>query len=156
MLFVQRLVASTIMGILFVAGFFTIAHADSTANLIKKLSSQNVMERRNAARELGKIKDIESVNPLIEALKDKEPMVRLDASGALIDIGQPAVEPLIKAIQHEKDTSFLWNAIRILDSIGNPKAIEPLHQIESSHPDPTIAQAARSAAERLQKASGSQ
>ena len=153
MLFVQRLVTS-MMGILFVVGLFTIAQADSTANLIKKLSSQNVMERRNAARELGKIKDPESVRPLIEVLKDKEPMVRLDASGALIDIGQPVVEPLIGAIQQEKEPSFLWNAIRILDSIGDPKAIEPLNELESSHSDPTIAQAARSAAERLQKASG--
>ena len=131
----------------------TTVHANQTDDLIKKLSSQNVMERRNAARELGKLKDLKSVRPLIEVLKDKEPMVRLDASGALIDIGQPVVEPLIGAIQQEKEPSFLWNAIRILDSIGDPKAIEPLNELESSHSDPTIAQAARSAAERLKKVS---
>jgi HEAT repeat protein len=142
-----------VLMVIFPIKWATMVHANQADNLIKKLSSQNVMERRNAARELGKLKDLKSVMPLIEALKDKEPMVRLDASGALIDIGQPVVEPLIGAVQQEKDTSFLWNAIRVLDSIGDPKAIEPLNKIESSHPDPTIAQAARSAADRLQKAS---
>ncbi len=154
MLFFQRLMVSMMVS-LFLAAFFVTAHADSTANLIKKLSSQNVMERRNAARELGKIKDPESIRPLIEGLKDKEPMVRLDASGALIDIGQPVAEPLIEGIKQEKDSSFLWNAIRILDTLGDPKAVGPLNELEGSHPDPIIAQAARSVAERLKKAGGS-
>jgi HEAT repeat protein len=137
--------------VLLPAGWISTAHAESTANLVKKLSSQNVMERRDAARQLGKMKDPALIQPLIQALKDPEPMVRLDVSGALIDMGAPVVDPLIQAIKGETHTAFLWNAIRILDTLGDPKAIEPLQEIAKTNPDPNIQQVARQVVERLQR-----
>lgn len=147
----QVLIAA-ILVMLFPAGWFSVVRADSTADLIKKLSSQNVMDRRDAARQLGKLKDPGATMPLIQALKDPEPNVRLDASGALIDLGSPVVEPLIEALKGETHTAFLWNAIRILDVLRDPRAIEPLQEIAKTSTDPNIQQVARYTVERLQRA----
>ena len=146
------LLIAAILMVLFQVAWFSVIRADSTADLIKKLSSQNVMDRRDAARQLGKLRDPESILSLIRVLKDPEPMVRLDASGALIEIGSPVVEPLIEALKGETHTAFFWNAIRILDVLGDPRAIGPLNEIVKTNPDPNIQQIARSTVERLQRA----
>jgi len=139
-----------VVGILFfsVTG---VALADRVEDLLKMLQSKTPMDRREAAHELGKLKDPIAVSPLIAALKDEEPMVRLDVSGALIEIGRPVVDPLIEAVKHDNDPIFLWNAIRVLEEVGDPKAIEPLKEIEQKHPDPSIQQIAKYALEKLQR-----
>ena len=128
-----------------------VALADRVDDLLKMLQSKTPMDRREAAHELGKIKDPRAVSPLIAALKDEEPMVRLDVSGALIEIGKPVVDPLIEAMKHDNDSIFLWNAIRVLEEVGDPKAVEPLKEIEQKHPDPSIQQIAKYALEKLQR-----
>jgi HEAT repeat protein len=139
-----------VVGILFfsVTG---VARADRVEDLLKMLQSKTPMDRREAAHELGKLKDSRAVSPLIAALKDEEPMVRLDVSGALIEIGKPVVDPLLEAVKHDNDPIFLWNAIRVLEEVGDPKAIEPLKEIEQKHPDPSIQQIAKYALEKLQR-----
>jgi HEAT repeat protein len=139
-----------IMGIV-ILNFEGAALADRTDDLIKKLQSKATMDRRDAAHELGKAKDARAVSPLIAALKDEEPMVRLDVSGALIDIGKPVVDPLIEAVKHDSDSIFLWNAIRVLEEVGDPKAVEPLKEVQQKHPDPAIQQIAKYAIEKLQR-----
>jgi len=128
-----------------------VALADRVDDLLKMLQSKTPMDRREAAHELGKIKDPRAVSPLIAALKDEEPMVRLDVSGALIEIGKPVVEPLIEAMKHDNDPIFLWNAIRVLEEVGDPRAIEPLKEIEQKHPDKDIQQISKYALEKLQR-----
>jgi HEAT repeat protein len=128
-----------------------LAWADRVDDLVHKLQSKTTLERRDAAHELGKVKDPRAVPPLIAALKDDEPMVRLDVSGALIEIGQPVVDPLIQAVKSDNDSIFLWNAIRVLEEIGDPKAIAPLKEIQQKHPDPSIQQIAKYALEKLQR-----
>jgi HEAT repeat protein len=129
-----------------------VALADQVEDLLKMLQSKTPMDRREAAHELGRLKDPRAVSPLIAALKDEEPMVRLDVSGALIEIGKPVVDPLIEAVKHDNDPIFLWNAIRVLEEVGDPKAIEPLKEIEQKHPDPSIQQIAKYGLEKLQRA----
>ncbi|MBI3595791.1 MAG: HEAT repeat domain-containing protein [Nitrospirae bacterium] len=128
-----------------------VALADRVDDLLKMLQSKTPMDRREAAHELGKIKDPRAVSSLIAALKDEEPMVRLDVSGALIEIGKPVVNPLIEAMKHDNDPIFLWNAIRVLEEVGDSRAIEPLKEIEQKHPDPSIQQIAKYALEKLQR-----
>ena len=132
-------------------GFCGSAWADRMDDLVKKLQSKAVMERREAAIELGRTKDPRAVAPLIAALKDVEPMVRLDVSGALIEIGPPVVDPLIEAVKRDSDSVFLWNAIRVLEEIGDPKAVEPLKEIQQNHKDPAIQQIAKYALDKLQR-----
>jgi len=100
--------------------------------------------------ELKANKDVEG---LINALKDKEPIVRGDAAEVLGEIGdsraveplievlkdivqyiaieslrkigEPAVEPLIKALKN-KDTLIRSGAARALGEIRDKRAVEPL------------------------------
>jgi HEAT repeat protein len=134
-----------------ILSFEGLALADRIDDLLKKLQSKITLDRRDAAHELGKTKDPRAVPSLIAGLKDEEPMVRLDVSGALIDIGKPVVDPLIEAVKHDGDSIFLWNAIRVLEEIGDLKAIEPLKEIQQKHPDPSIQQIAKYALEKLQR-----
>ncbi|MBI3812245.1 MAG: HEAT repeat domain-containing protein [Nitrospirae bacterium] len=147
---IPAIIRLLIMGIV-ILSFEGVALADRVDDLIKKLQSKTTMDRRDAAHELGKAKDARAVSPLIATLKDEEPMVRLDVSGALIDIGKPVVDPLIEAVKHDSDSIFLWNAIRVLEEIGDSKAIEPLKEIQQKHPDPSIQQIAKYALEKLQR-----
>lgn len=141
---------SLLIGIILL-NFGGLAWADRVDDLVHKLQSKTIVERRDAAHELGKAKDPRAVPPLIAALKDDEPMVRLDVSGALIEIGRPVVDPLIRAVKSDNDSVFLWNAIRVLEAIGDPKAIDPLKEIQQRHPDPSIQQIAKYALEKLQR-----
>jgi HEAT repeat protein len=119
--------------------------------LVEKLSSPNAAERRDAVSRLGQSGDRKAIGPLIGMLKDEEPMVRLEASGVLMDLGQPVADPLLAAIGTEKAPAFLWNAIRILEALGDPRAIEPLKKIAETNTDPNIVQAARYTIERLER-----
>lgn len=139
---------------LFIFGFSAAATTIASAaadDLSKKLKSPNISERREAARELGKSKDPKAVGPLIQALKDGEPMVRLDASGALVEMGEAVVDPLMAEIKHETSGPFLWNAIRVLDMLGYKRAIPVLQEVARSSADPNIQQVARYTIERLER-----
>jgi len=82
--------------------------------------------RKNAAEALGKIKDPRAVEPLIEALKDKDFRVRWNAAEALGEIGDPkAVKPLIAALKDE-NSGVRSSAAFALGEIQDPRAVEPL------------------------------
>ncbi len=95
--------------------------------LIKALTSPKTGNiRYKAAQYLGFIGDLRAVEPLISALKDREPLVGVFSAEALGDIGDPrAVEPLIVAL---KNGSFELRerAAEALGKIGDPRAVEPL------------------------------
>jgi HEAT repeat protein len=65
-----------------------------------------------------------AVEPLIKALGDKSQGVRLDAQKALGKIGKPAVEPLIKVLE-EGNKAAAW----VLGKIGDKRAVEPLIKV---------------------------
>ena len=127
------------------------AQADRVDDLIKKLESKRSLDRREAAVELGKTNDPRAIEPLIALFYDKEPMTRLDASGALIELGRPVVKPLSEAIVHEEDEIFLWNAIRVLEEIADPEAIGALKKVQERVDDPQIQQIVRYALDRLRQ-----
>jgi HEAT repeat protein len=73
-----------------------------------------------------KMKAKRDVEGLIKALgyrKDKG--VCKAAAGALVEIGTPAVAPLVAALK-DSDTHVQWQAARALGQIGDARAIEPL------------------------------
>ena len=60
---------------------------------------------------LGEIGDSRAIEPLIQALKDKDKYIREWAADALGEIGnERAVEPLIEALKDEY-SSVRWNAV---------------------------------------------
>lgn len=109
-------------GLLFVGD----SHAGDADKLINQLRSRDPSAREEAARRLGDLKDPIAVGPLVVILKkDKDRSVRWSAEDALVSIGTPAVEPLIKMLNDDS-----WRArrraVRTLGKIRDPRAIEPL------------------------------
>jgi HEAT repeat protein len=79
--------------------------------------------RKYAIRALGKIKDERVLDPLISQLRNDEFM--LDATDALVELGEPAVEKLIAALK-DKEENVRKQAVIALGRIKSPKALDPL------------------------------
>ncbi|MFB0544858.1 MAG: HEAT repeat domain-containing protein, partial [Asgard group archaeon] len=95
--------------------------------LIKALKNKSWKIRDKAAEILGEIGDARAIEPLIQALedtmKDEDVDYGLDiwevpTAKALTEIGEPAVEPLIKALK-DRGTIY-WVVEKILIDIGEP------------------------------------
>ncbi|MGZ3604987.1 MAG: HEAT repeat domain-containing protein [Thermodesulfobacteriota bacterium] len=94
--------------------------------LVNQLQSRDPAVREEAARRLGDLKDPTAVEPLIVVLKkDKDRNVRWIAEDALVSIGAPAVEPLIKML-NDDSWRVRRRAVRTLGKIRDARAIEPL------------------------------
>jgi len=81
--------------------------------------------RKYAIRALGKIKDERVLDPLINQLRSDE--FGEDATDALVDLGPPAVEKLVAAL-NDKDENIKKQAVIALGRIKEPSAIDPLIQ----------------------------
>ncbi len=79
--------------------------------LAQALKVDNWCLRGNAAWTLGTIGDPEAVEPLIDVLRDEVPEVRVSASTALVNIGEPAIEPLKGAAKKDPGISRLVTCI---------------------------------------------
>ena len=82
---------------------------------------QSAQARKSAAESLGRLAEPRATEPLLAAHSD----VGRPALAALVQIGAPAVEPLIAAL-HDARTDVRLTAVRALRSIGDPRAAEPL------------------------------
>lgn len=71
------------------------AGAPAVEPLIRVLDSKDPEIRENTAITLGKIKDERAIEPLIKLLTNKEWKVESAATNAFVEIGEPAVEPLM-------------------------------------------------------------
>ena len=79
--------------------------------------------RKYAIKTMGKINDERVLDPLISMLKNDE--FKDDATRALTELGQPAVEKLIIALD-DKDEFVRKQSILALGEIKDPEAVEPL------------------------------
>ena len=91
-----------------------------------RANGSQVQVRTVAAYALGEIGDVRAVEPLIEALEEKDLDLYSTVTSALADIGdERAVEPLIEALKDDK-----WYvrrcSVRALGIIGDERAVEPL------------------------------
>lgn len=91
--------------------------------MIKALEDEDSGVRREAIKALGKQNDPRAVLPLITMLRDSH--VSDGAMNALIEIGDPSVEPLICVLDHP-NPRVRWFAVYALGEIGNRRAINPL------------------------------
>ncbi len=62
------------------------------------LRHRDAYNRVRAARILSRLGDARAIDPLISALADRDPGVRQAATEALVAIGEPAVDPLMVAL----------------------------------------------------------
>ncbi|MFO7890133.1 MAG: HEAT repeat domain-containing protein [bacterium] len=95
---------------------------------LKALKDKSRDVRYQAARLLGNFHHELSIQPLLEATADKHWSVRESAENALINFGQKAVTPLIKALSKSSWTTR-FRAARLLGEIGDTRAIKPLEQL---------------------------
>lgn len=89
--------------------------------LIKKLRDWDI--RKYAIKALGKIRDERVLEPLIAQLRSDE--FKEDATDALVELGQPALETLVKALK-DKDENVRKQAVIALGRIQDPAAIDAL------------------------------
>lgn len=120
--------------------------------LIATLQDSDIWVRGAAAKELGKFNDIRVLEPLIAVLTDIDASFRytvlkilerlgwnpeMNENGArhwilmghwnkCVEIGAPAVEPLIASISNYRDIAKNCEAINALGRIGDVRAVEPL------------------------------
>jgi len=94
-----------------------------------------------AARLLGDLGDPRAVAPLIDALTDRRGPA-LSAAWALVEIGAPAVDPLIVALR-DPDAALADAAAQALGKIGDVRAVAPLLGA-LTHEQPQVCQAAAS------------
>lgn len=95
------------------------------ANLIK---NKELNDRGLVAAALGKTGAKEAIEPLIQALKDKDPVVRWRSARALSELGHAAVGALVKLLE-ETDSDIRMRVAEILGKIGDKRAIKPLNEL---------------------------
>lgn len=95
-----------------------------TPTLIAALSVPIDDVRRIAASTLGDMKAVDAIAPLIAALGDQSDDVRIDASNALRNIGPPALEPLVQALDRGSGRARLGAALAI-EYMDIPKTLSP-------------------------------
>jgi len=89
--------------------------------LLKLLRDWDV--RKSAIMALGKIRDERVLEPLMQQLRNDEFME--DATDALVNLGEPALPGLIKALR-DKEELVRKQAVIALGRIKSPEAIDPL------------------------------
>lgn len=109
--------------------------------LVEALSDVHKTVRREAAAALGKLADPRAVAPLMASL---EHGTSERAIWALAEIGEPALEPLVHALENAAHQRG-WMA-RALGELGDTRAVPPLLRVLDS---PMATQARASAAEAL-------
>jgi len=97
--------------------------AVNTLRTVFDNQSMNKGIRNGALLALGKTKNQETAGFFVEKLGDKD--FGVSAREALIDMGEPAVDPLIENLKTE-DRKVKDETALILIEIGDPKAVEPL------------------------------
>ena len=103
--------------------------------LIHALENEDGLVRKYVAEALGKIGDERAVDPLIHtlvhALENADGFVQKHVGEVVMKIGQPAVEPLILALEH-KDKNVRSYVAWALGRIGDKRAVGPLiHALEN-------------------------
>jgi len=93
--------------------------------LINALKDTNADVRMNSAAALGRLKDARAVEPLIGLFKDANFGVVQKAARALVDIGPPAVDLLLVAL-NDANASVRVYAVDTLSVIGDPRSVEPI------------------------------
>src|SRR5438046_294245 len=78
------------------------ADAPSVKELIRQLNSSDINKKELAAQELGEMGSAAepAIGPLLDALNDELPYVRIHCAQALAKIGEPALPALIKAMKN--------------------------------------------------------
>ncbi|MGQ0602093.1 MAG: HEAT repeat domain-containing protein [Anaerolineales bacterium] len=118
-----RALAATALG---GARFGAAVSGDVVRALLPLSADPDSNVRAAAFHALGQQRAEEGVTPLLFALSDRSPYLARLAADALIQIGEPAVLPLIEALDHEVESHVRVNVARALALIADTRAIPAL------------------------------
>ncbi len=119
--------------------------------LITALNNEDEDLREEVVKVLGKIRSPWVIDPLIAVLKnDKENAVALvGAAQVLRKFGNSrAAEPLIAGLEHEAP-EVRREMARVLEKLGDFRAIKPLEKLAKNDPEPSVRQAAQEALAKI-------
>ena len=102
-------------------------------------TSKPAFVRRLSAEILGNIGNPEAIPALIQALDDYYPEIPVAAENALVKIGKPALEAVIKQLNNEKIASIVC---RIIGKIGDASAMDTLVKMLKNNNKEAVAEAA--------------
>ncbi len=100
----------------------------STKKLVRAAKDKNLLTRSNAVMLLGKRSPAEALEPLIEALKDREYIVKTNAMVAISAFGRQISDRMITALS-DADAEVRAGAAWVLGELKDPKAIEHLERV---------------------------
>ncbi len=125
------------------SGIRSVEGAASRDFLLETMRSDPAREVRwQAAAELEVLKDPKSLPGLLEALKDRDPMVRTGAAEALRAVPNPSIVlPLIRSLR-ESDAGVRRAAVEALGQTKDKRALAPLTRALFHHDVRTRRQAA--------------
>jgi len=100
---------------------------DTTAFNDVSLRMQDSVEvvRKSAAVALGKLKDKRSIPHLVRGLSDPHFSVRMSSANSLVEIGEPAIKPLLFLLDHS-GAPTLHLAIESLGKLKCEEAVSAL------------------------------
>jgi len=108
---------------------FDLDRAKTLVSLCSQIKSEDGSERYVASEELSKMKAVESVPALLEALKDSNVAVKETALNGLFHIGGEEVIAGLEAI--EEDDSFFYEGVKLLlRELKNEKILPSLEFFE--------------------------
>jgi len=95
-----------------------------TEELLKMLNDEGVLNRAAAARELGRRKAVDAIQPLTKLLTDQSPVVRLDAADALLELGQMDAMPVLRELLTAVPVSTRLHAAEALARHGDDSGLD--------------------------------
>jgi HEAT repeat protein len=123
--------------------------ANALTALVQLLRDGKPPYRAEAARRLGSLRDVRAVRYLIPSLIEED--CGMQASAALLRIGTPAVEELLRYLANDKELEGVTPELReqvarVLGKIGDPRTVDPMLQIVA---DPSASPRLREEAARV-------
>lgn len=107
-----------------------------TAELLQMLNDECFLYRGAAARELGRRKATEAIQPLRALLMDRWGLVRQDAAEALLELGQTDIMPTLRGFLSSASTSARLHAAEALARHGDDSGFDIAYaELASKFPD---------------------
>ncbi|MEM1367403.1 MAG: HEAT repeat domain-containing protein [Cyanobacteria bacterium P01_H01_bin.15] len=115
------------------------AHLESLIKAVE--AAESAMGLVDAMDELAAANDLAALPILVSALSYNNPGAAVSAVEGLIQLGEPAVVPLLEQLDQHNYTARSW-AIRALAGIGDPRALTTLLGVATADFSPSVRRAA--------------
>ncbi len=127
-----------------------LSHSERTVEELVKLLGDPEPETRAEARKKLQARGKQAIPKLLIAVEVGSGDVRFEISKALTEMGQPAIEPMLKAILHP-NVHVRETAARVLSLIGGPEACQRLDEAARAEKRRTVSKELREASAKIRR-----